>query len=68
MELERAILADITRIGTEGGLLSYEQVKKIHITSDPFTVDNGILTPTFKLKRFDAKNYYKDIIERLYAS
>jgi long-chain acyl-CoA synthetase len=32
-------------------LRGFEYVKRVHISFDPFTVDNHMLTPTFKLKR-----------------
>lgn len=27
-------------------------IKRIHLTIEPFTVDNGCLTPTFKIRRY----------------
>lgn len=27
-------------------------IKKIHVTLDPFTVENGCLTPTLKIRRY----------------
>ena len=38
----------------------------IHVVSDPFSVDNDLLTPTFKLKRNIAKNTYKEQIDKMY--
>lgn len=29
----------------------FESVKRVHITNEPFTADNGLLTATFKIKR-----------------
>jgi long-chain acyl-CoA synthetase len=42
-------------------------VKRIHVSLSPFTVDEGTLTPTMKLRRKDAFNKYKDEITALYA-
>lgn len=36
----------------------YAQVRRVHLSLDPWTVDNGLLTPTLKLKR-------KQVLERL---
>ena len=33
---------------------SFETVKKIHVTLDPFTPENGLLTPTLKIRRSDS--------------
>jgi len=47
-------------------LTSIEKVKKFILIHDEFTVDNGMLTPTLKLKRkVVIKNYLKQI-ENLY--
>ena len=43
------------------------QPKAISLCPEPFSVDNGILTPTFKLKRSAAKTYFKDTIDELYS-
>ncbi|XP_053967861.1 long-chain-fatty-acid--CoA ligase 5-like isoform X1 [Anastrepha ludens] len=37
--------------GKQSGLKSFEQVKDIYLHPDPFSVQNGLLTPTFKAKR-----------------
>ena len=49
------------------GFGSWEQVKKIIIGIEPFTIENGCLTPTFKLKRKPILERYAEQIEELYA-
>jgi long-chain acyl-CoA synthetase len=34
---------------------------------DPFTIEDGTLTPTLKLKRKDAYNKFKKELDALYA-
>ncbi|KAG8879913.1 hypothetical protein FRB99_004840, partial [Tulasnella sp. 403] len=58
-------LTDFAR--KDGGLKGFETVKAVHLTMEQFTVDNGTLTPTFKLRRRDACAMYKDVLEGLYA-
>ena len=36
------------------------------MVSDAFTVDNDLLTPTFKLKRNIAKNVFQVQIDKMY--
>ncbi|XP_071670874.1 long-chain-fatty-acid--CoA ligase 6 isoform X5 [Patagioenas fasciata] len=67
-ELQRAIMEDMVRLGKESGLHSFEQVKAIYIHSDMFSVQNGLLTPTFKAKRPELRDYFKKQIEELYSS
>ena len=47
-------------------LANFEQVRKITIVSGDFTVENGLLTPTFKVKRKTVENRFRDIIEQMY--
>ena len=49
------------------GFGKWEQVKKIIIDTDEFTVNNGCLTPTFKVKRKPILAKYEEQIEALYA-
>ena len=49
------------------GFGKWEQVKKIIIDTNEFTVDNGCLTPTFKVKRKPILAKYEEQIEALYA-
>ncbi|MBI9084419.1 MAG: long-chain fatty acid--CoA ligase [Desulfobacterales bacterium] len=45
----------------------YETPKKILILPEAFSPENGILTPTLKLKRREVHNAFGDRIEALYA-
>lgn len=49
------------------GFGKWEQVKKIIIDTEEFTVDNGCLTPTFKVKRKPILAKYEAKIDALYA-
>lgn len=42
------------------------QVKDIYLHPDPFSVQNGLLTPTLKAKRPEIRNYFKPQIEDMY--
>jgi len=43
-----------------------EKVKKFKLIEEEFSIDNGMLTPTLKLKRKKILNKYKDDLEKLY--
>ena len=47
-------------------LQTIEKVKKIKLIKDEFTIENGMLTPTLKLKRKKILEKYKDDLEKLY--
>lgn len=65
--VKKAILADLTDVGKKGGLQSFEQVKDIYIFPELFSVENGLLTPTFKAKRNEVKKYFLSQIEEMYS-
>lgn len=44
----------------------YAQIHKVAIINKPWTVENGMLTPTLKLKRNIVIKQYLDIIDHLY--
>ncbi|KAB0350412.1 hypothetical protein FD754_015269 [Muntiacus muntjak] len=66
--IKKAILEDMQKIGTEGGLKSFEQVKCIHLHPEPFSIENGLLTPTLKAKRGDLAKYFETQINSLYGN
>ncbi|KAL9931287.1 hypothetical protein V8E36_009797 [Tilletia maclaganii] len=67
-EVTRAVLEDLARIGQAARLNGFEIIKGLHLSAEPFSVENGLLTPTFKVKRPEAKKYYSEQIKKLYAA
>ena len=47
-------------------LTKVEKIKKYFIIKENFTIENGMMTPTLKLKRFKIINKYKNEFENLY--
>ena len=45
----------------------YAQVRRVMVTLDPWTMENGLLTPTLKLKRPKVMEKYGAEIGQLYA-
>jgi len=66
-QVKKLILDDMLKVGKQLDLKPFEQVKDIIIDDRLFSVENDLLTPTFKLKRPQAKDYYKDAIEKMSA-
>jgi len=62
----KEIMNSLTDIQKKAGLHSFEQVKAIRIVTEPFTVENDLLTPTFKPKRSNLTKYYFNVIKELY--
>lgn len=60
------VLRELNSLGKKAGLNGFEQVKAIHLCPEPFTVYNGLLTPTMKTSRAHIRQHYKAEIEELY--
>jgi long-chain acyl-CoA synthetase len=48
-------------------LAKYERVRRFALIPEPFTVENGLLTPTLKPKRNEIIKRYAAVIEQLYT-
>ena len=47
-------------------LPSYETIKKFEIIMEPWTTENGFLTPSLKVKRKLLEKKYSELINKLY--
>ena len=63
-DLKSEIEKEIEKINQHLG--KWEQVKKIELTPEIWTEDNGLLTPTLKLKRKAIKEHFIKLYEKLY--
>ena len=61
------VRADMAVREKEDKLNGFEKAKKFHLSPEPFTVENELLTPTFKLKRKETREKYAKEIEAMYA-
>ena len=64
-QLLKAIQSDIDQHNQKFG--KWEQVKKFELTPEVWSIDEGHLTPTMKLKRKVVKEKFKDLITAIYA-
>lgn len=53
---------------TNGGLARYETIKKFALLPLDFTVENGLLTPTLKVKRRAVEQRFAQVLDDLYGS
>lgn len=65
-EVHIAVLDRMTENGKRAEMRGFEFVKAIHLDSQPFTVENNLLTPSLKLKRPEARKFFQKEIEQLY--
>jgi len=45
---------------------AHARVRKVWLTLEPWTIENGLLTPTLKLKRSVVMADFKEAVEDLY--
>lgn len=67
-DFKKAVHDAMNEVGKENKLKGFEFVKAITLESEPFSVENDLLTPTFKPKRPQLKAYYQTQIDEMYAS
>lgn len=58
--MKKDVLADMDRLAKANNFSGLEKIKQVHLTMDPFTIENDLLTPTMKLKRNIAKKVFAD--------
>ncbi|MGD8558409.1 MAG: long-chain fatty acid--CoA ligase [Gammaproteobacteria bacterium] len=44
----------------------YMQIRRVTLSLDPWTIDNGLITPTMKLKRGEIEHRFQAIIDSMY--
>ncbi|PFH62007.1 hypothetical protein XA68_15549 [Ophiocordyceps unilateralis] len=64
--VKKAFLKVLDDIGRRHKFNGYERVRNVHLDVEPFTVDNGLLTPTLKMKRAPAAKAFRSHIDRMY--
>lgn len=67
-EVVALVLDQMTKVGKKAELRGFEQAKALYLESEPFAVENDLLTPTFKVKRPQAKKHYEAKIAELYEA
>ncbi len=64
--LDRAIAAAVER--ANASLPANERVRHFMIAREPFTIENGLMTPTLKIRRHAIRQIYGDALAGLYEA
>lgn len=64
-QVKERIQQEINRINE--GYAKFEQIKKIELIKDEWTIQSGEMTPTLKLKRRNITAKYQTLIDKIYA-
>lgn len=67
-ECKQLIMDCFSLYGKKGTdeLKGFEIPRNVYLETEHFSVDNNLLTDTFKLKRFEARKKYQGVIDTLY--
>ncbi|MXS83786.1 long-chain fatty acid--CoA ligase [Nitrosomonas oligotropha] len=63
-QLEKILLEKITHQTSE--FPGYAKIRRVAVIQEPWTIENGLLTPTLKLKRTKVLEKYKAEVDKLY--
>lgn len=64
-DFRKAISDAVDRVNTDMSVI--ERVRKFILTPEPFTTDNGMMTPSMKIRRHVIRENYGDALEGLYT-
>jgi len=65
-EARSAVLKLLQETGKESKLKGFEIIKAVHLEPEPFSVENDLLTPSFKLRRAPLHKKYHTVLSDLY--
>ncbi|OMJ95437.1 hypothetical protein SteCoe_1203 [Stentor coeruleus] len=65
-QIKKIVLEKMSETGNKLGLSSAEKIRKTHLHPVMITPDSGLLTPTYKMKRKELKEYFANEIKQMY--
>ncbi|GIX80334.1 long-chain-fatty-acid--CoA ligase 1 [Caerostris extrusa] len=65
-EVKKDFLMELRKIGSQKDLNSLEQARNMSFLSEPFSTANDLMSPTFKVRRGQARKHYEALINSLY--
>ncbi|CAL8069322.1 unnamed protein product [Calicophoron daubneyi] len=67
LKTRRILLQELTEIGKKFDLKGFEQAKIVYLTTEKFTIENGLLTPTLKISRPNVRRHFASVVKKLYV-
>jgi len=66
-QVKKKIQKSLKKAGEKAHLMGFERLADIYLDHESFSLENNLVTPTFKLKRPELYKYYKQSIEDMLA-
>lgn len=67
-DLHQLILTNFLELAKVNKFNGLEKIKKVHLTAEPFSIENDLLTPTMKIKRNIARKVFAAEIAKMYET
>ena len=67
-QVEFGVIKQLEKAGNANKLDSLEMIQRVHISLDPFSQKNGMMTNTQKMRRQEIKAHFRREIEDMYNS
>ncbi|KAL3614155.1 eukaryotic long-chain fatty acid CoA synthetase (LC-FACS) [Castilleja foliolosa] len=67
LKARKYILDELNSTAKTHNIRGFEMLRGVHLEPVPFDIERDLITPTFKLKRPQLLNYYKDCIDQMYS-
>jgi len=67
-KVKEHVLKELVATGRAEKLKGFEIIKNIHLDTEPFSIEDDTLTPTFKLKRPQLLKKYKQQVDAMYKA
>lgn len=64
----KEVKRQLDQIATKENFVGFQKIRSVYCDWEPWTIENNMLTPTFKLKRRVLTQHYQKIIDDLYKS
>ena len=65
--MHNQLMKEINSLAKKNGLHGFETPRAIYVETEHFSAENGLTTPTFKLKRQQLRDHYQKQIDEMYA-
>lgn len=65
-QVNAAFMVELEKAGKAGKLRGFEFVKRLHLSTDMFSVENNMMTPTSKVRRPQVREFFADKVQAMY--
>ena len=63
MQAEQYVVKELAAAAKSNKLKGFERIAAVHLEPEAFSAENGLMTPSFKLKRPQLQKHYQKLID-----